>query len=212
MIVQVIIVNSHTCLVFTTHVEVLEISGNSHTWHVWFLPSNQNEICFLQNCCLFLNRSLSQYSNLIFIFEFFGSLSTKTMLLHKFCFWYGNTILFYILYLDARFLKMSSIEMIRSNKETLQCARMCLGGMLVSQSLQYGAKTLFRHRPERHNFCHLTILRHWNIKMVAYMLSKNGWVMPFFVIFRLAREKLLVTVALDHPVPKKKKKKRSSRN
>ena len=24
--------------------------------------------------------------------------------------------------------------------------------------------------------------------------------MPFFVIFRLAREKLLVTVALDHPV------------
>ena len=79
-------------------------------------------------------------------------------------------------------------------------ARMCLGGMLVSQSLQYGAKTLFRHSPERHNFCRLTILRHSNIKMVAYKLSKNGWVMPFFVIFRLAREKLLVTVALDHPV------------
>ena len=39
-------------------------------------------------------------------------------------------------------------------------ARMCLGGMLVSQSLQYGAKTLFRHSPERHNFCRLTILRH----------------------------------------------------
>ena len=36
--------------------------------------------------------------------------------------------------------------------------------------------------------------------MVAYKLSKNGWVVPFFVIFRLAREKLLVTVALDHPV------------
>ena len=36
--------------------------------------------------------------------------------------------------------------------------------------------------------------------MVAYKLSKNGWVMPFFVIFRLVREKLLVTVALDHPV------------
>ena len=77
---------------------------------------------------------------------------------------------------------------------------MCLGGMLVSQSLQYGAKTLFRHSPERHNFCRLTILRHSNIKMVAYKLSKNGWVMPFFVIFRLVREKLLVTVALDHPV------------
>ena len=36
--------------------------------------------------------------------------------------------------------------------------------------------------------------------MVAYKLSKNGWVLPFFVIFRLAGEKLLVTVALDHPV------------
>ena len=79
-------------------------------------------------------------------------------------------------------------------------ARMCLGGMLVSQSLQYGAKTLFRHSPERHNFCRLTILRHSNIKMVAYKLSKSGWVMPFFVIFRLVREKLLVTVVLDHPV------------
>ena len=37
--------------------------------------------------------------------------------------------------------------------------------------------------------------------MAAYKLSKNGWVMPFFVIFSLAREKLLVTVAFDHPVP-----------
>ena len=74
------------------------------------------------------------------------------------------------------------------------------GGYVGSQSLQYGAKTLFRHSPERHNFCRLTILRHSNIKMVAYKLSKNGWVMPFFVIFRLVREKLLVTVALDHPV------------
>ena len=36
--------------------------------------------------------------------------------------------------------------------------------------------------------------------MVASNLSKNGGVMPFFVIFRLVREKLLVTVALDHPV------------
>ena len=75
-----------------------------------------------------------------------------------------------------------------------------IGGYRDSQSLQYGAKALLRHSPERHNFCHLTLLRHWNIKMVAYKLSKNGWVMLFFVIFRLAREKLLVTVALDHPV------------
>ena len=79
-------------------------------------------------------------------------------------------------------------------------ARMCLGGYVGSQSIQYGAKTLFRHSPERHNFCHLTILRHWNIKMVAYKLSKKYWVMHFIAIFRPVREKLLVTVALDHPV------------
>ena len=122
MIVQVIIGNSHTCLVFTTHMEVLEISGNSHTCVVFTKqPEWDPKTISFQNCCLILNRSLSQYSNLIFIFKFFGSLSTKTMLLHKFSFWYGNTILFYILNLNARFLKNSAIEMIilRSNKETL---------------------------------------------------------------------------------------------
>ena len=36
--------------------------------------------------------------------------------------------------------------------------------------------------------------------MVAYKLSKKYWVMHFFAIFRFVREKLLVTVALDHPV------------
>ena len=34
------------------------------------------------------------------------------------------------------------------------------GGYVGSQSLQYGAKTLFRHSLEGQNFCHLTILRH----------------------------------------------------
>ena len=37
--------------------------------------------------------------------------------------------------------------------------------------------------------------------MVGYKLSKNDWVTPLFVIFRSVREKLLVTVFLDHPVP-----------
>ena len=32
------------------------------------------------------------------------------------------------------------------------------------------------------------------------MLSKNHWVRPFFVFFRIVREILFVTVALDHPV------------
>ena len=36
--------------------------------------------------------------------------------------------------------------------------------------------------------------------MVGYKLPKNDWVTPFFVIFRSVREKLLVTVFLDHPV------------
>ena len=36
--------------------------------------------------------------------------------------------------------------------------------------------------------------------MVGYKLSKNDWVTPFLVIFRSVREKLLVTVFLDHPV------------
>ena len=36
--------------------------------------------------------------------------------------------------------------------------------------------------------------------MAAYKLSKNHWVMPFFVIFRYVRDILLVTVAFDHPV------------
>ena len=71
---------------------------------------------------------------------------------------------------------------------------------LGSQSLQYGANTPIWHSPERQNFFHLTILRHWNIKMVAYKLSKKYWVMHFIAIFRPVREKLLVTVALDHPV------------
>ena len=37
-------------------------------------------------------------------------------------------------------------------------------------------------------------------QMVAYKLSEKYWVMHLFVIFRFFREKLLVTVALDHHV------------
>ena len=40
--------------------------------------------------------------------------------------------------------------------------------------------------------------------MVGYKLLKNDWVTPFFVIFRSVREKLLVTVFLDHPVAREK--------
>ena len=37
--------------------------------------------------------------------------------------------------------------------------------------------------------------------MVGYKFSKIDWVTQFLVIFRSVKEKLLVTVFLDHPVP-----------
>ena len=109
MIVQVIIGNSHTCLVFTIHMEVVEISVNFHTCVVFtkqpeWDPSLNN----------FHSKLLSYFEQfpflsilISFIFEFFGSLGTKTLLLRKFSFWYGNTILFYILSLDVRFQENS---------------------------------------------------------------------------------------------------------
>ena len=109
MIVQVIIGNSHTCLVFTTHMEVVEISVNFHTYVVFtkqpeWDPSLNN----------FHSKLLSYFEQfpflsilISFIFEFFGSLCTKTLLLRKFCFWYGNTILFYILSFNVRFQENS---------------------------------------------------------------------------------------------------------
>ena len=50
------------------------------------------------------------------------------------------------------------------------------GGYLGSQSLQFGAVPLFWHNSERHNFFHLTIMRHQNIKMSICKLNKNVWV------------------------------------
>ena len=124
MIVQVIIGNSHTCLVFTTHMEVLEISGNSHKCVVFTKqPEWDPKTISFQNCCLILNRSLSQYSNLIFIFKLFGSLSTNTMLLHKFSFRYGNTILFYILSFNVRFQENSKNDNFEVQQVFIQTLR-----------------------------------------------------------------------------------------
>ena len=53
--------------------------------------------------------------------------------------------------------------------EALRCG-------LGSQPLQYGAITLFWHSPERHDFFHLTIVRHQNIKMFIYEVDKSDWV------------------------------------
>ena len=93
---------------------------------------------------------------------------------------------------NVYFIQVRSVDIGQQVNVDWKHTRMCLGGMWV----------LSPYSMERKHYLGtvLTILRHSNIKMVAYKLSKNGWVMPFFVIFRLAREKLLVTVALDHPV------------
>ena len=72
---------------------------------------------------LFLTVPLSQYSYFFFIFEFFGSLGTKTLLLHKFCFWYGNTILFYILSLDVRFQENSKNDNFEVQQVFIQTLR-----------------------------------------------------------------------------------------
>ena len=74
------------------------------------------------------------------------------------------------------------------------------GGYLGSPSLHYGAVTLLWHSPERHNFFHLTIMRHQNIKMSIYKGDKNHWVMQLFCFLVPVRKILKNTVALDHPV------------
>ena len=74
------------------------------------------------------------------------------------------------------------------------------GGYLGSPSLHYGAVTLLWHSPERHNFFHLTIMRHQNIKMSIYKGDKNHLVMQLFCFLVPVRKILNNTVALDHPV------------
>ena len=74
------------------------------------------------------------------------------------------------------------------------------GGYLGSPSLHYGAVTLLWYSPERHNFFHLTIMRHQNIKMSIYKGDKNHWVMQLFCFLVPVRKILKNTVALDHPV------------
>ena len=76
------------------------------------------------------------------------------------------------------------------------------GGYLGSQSCSMEPKLHFGTTLKGTTFFHLTIPRHQNTKTAAYKLAKNDWVRPFFGIFRFAREKLFVTVAFDHPVPK----------
>ena len=50
------------------------------------------------------------------------------------------------------------------------------------------------------NFFHLALLRHQNIKTTLNFLEENHWARPFFALFSSVREKLQLTVSLNHPV------------
>ena len=50
---------------------------------------------------------------------------------------------------------------------------MCLGGIWVLRPFSMGLLTLLWHRPERHNFFNLTILKHPNIQMSVYKVDKK---------------------------------------
>ena len=64
-----------------------------------------------------------------------------------------------------------------------------LWGYLASQSLQYGAVTLFWHSPEKAHFFsfdHTETSKYQNVCMSA---QENGWVLPFFSFLKPVREK-----------------------
>ena len=50
------------------------------------------------------------------------------------------------------------------------------------------------------NFFHLVLLRHNHIKTSLNFLKENHWARPFFALFSSVREKLQLTVSLNHPV------------
>ena len=50
------------------------------------------------------------------------------------------------------------------------------------------------------SFFHLALLRHQNIKTSLNFLKENHWARPFFALFSSVREKLQLTVSLNHPV------------
>ena len=52
----------------------------------------------------------------------------------------------------------------------------------------------------RRDFFYLDLLGHQNIKTSLNFLEKNHWGRPFFSLFSSVREKLQLTVSLNHPV------------
>ena len=68
------------------------------------------------------------------------------------------------------------------------------------QALYGEANAVYWKSFERQNSTHLTLLKHQNTKTALYKLPKNHWVIALFEISGPVRNKLLVTVSLEHPV------------
>ena len=87
----------------------------------------------------------------------------------------------------------------------------CLEGCFNSSGLYFGMPELLGGVREcfwrltpwgiQSNWSKLTILaQHQNIKTSLSVISKNDWVLPFFLFFVSVIDKLQFTVSLDHPV------------
>ena len=74
------------------------------------------------------------------------------------------------------------------------------GGSVLLGWNQGSAIIPFWNNFKRQDLFHPTHLRPQNIKTSLCKLSKNYWVMLYFVYFRSVRVKLQSTVSLDHPV------------
>ena len=67
--------------------------------------------------------------------------------------------------------------------QALRCAVRRIGRINPSGWNQGSAIIPFWHNFEKQDFCHLTYLRHPNIKTRQCKLSKNDWLLPYFVSF-----------------------------
>ena len=79
------------------------------------------------------------------------------------------------------------------------CSRVFLETHSMRASLRLEPTHHFGPTLKRQEFFHIPFLRHQNIKTSLYAISKNVWVLPFFLIFMPVREKLQFTVSFDHP-------------
>ena len=80
------------------------------------------------------------------------------------------------------------------------CSEVCLRALFMRGPVWLETNQPIWHNIERRDCFLLTLSRHQNIKTSICIISKNGWVFPFFVILTPVTKKLQLTVLLDHPV------------